>query len=282
MIVGIVGLGLIGGSMAKAYKKAGCTVYASNRTEQTARFAILAGASDGLLDDETIPRCELILLTVYPDASIAWLRENKEKIAKTATVIDCCGVKKAVCDACFPIAEEQGFSFVGGHPMAGTQFSGFKYSDGDLFRGAPMVLVPKKGVDMAYLENIKRLLAPAGFGALSITSAEEHDRLIAFTSQLAHVVSNAYIKSPTARRHTGFSAGSYKDLTRVAWLNETMWTELFLDNRENLIFELSHLIGELEKYKTALETADGNTLKALLKEGREIKEEVDGGGKSSC
>ncbi len=282
MIVGIVGLGLIGGSMAKAYKKAGCTVYASNRTEQTARFAILAGASDGLLDDETIPRCELILLTVYPDASIAWLRENKEKIAKTATVIDCCGVKKAVCDACFPIAEEQGFSFVGGHPMAGTQFSGFKYSDGDLFRGAPMVLVPKKGVDMAYLENIKRLLAPAGFGTLSITSAEEHDRLIAFTSQLAHVVSNAYIKSPTARRHTGFSAGSYKDLTRVAWLNETMWTELFLDNRENLIFELSHLIGELEKYKTALETADGNTLKALLKEGREIKEEVDGGGKSSC
>lgn len=282
MIVGIVGLGLIGGSMAKAYKKAGCTVYASNRTEQTARFAILAGASDGLLDDETIPRCELILLTVYPDASIAWLRENKEKIAKTATVIDCCGVKKAVCDACFPIAEEQGFSFVGGHPMAGTQFSGFKYSDGDLFRGAPMVLVPKKGVDMAYLENIKRLLAPAGFGTLSITSAEEHDRLIAFTSQLAHVVSNAYIKSPTARRHTGFSAGSYKDLTRVAWLNETMWTELFLDNRENLIFELSHLICELEKYKTALETADGNTLKALLKEGREIKEEVDGGGKSSC
>lgn len=282
MIVGIVGLGLIGGSMAKAYKKAGCTVYASNRTEQTARFAILAGAPDGLLDDETIPRCELILLTVYPDASIAWLRENKEKIAKTATVIDCCGVKKAVCDACFPIAEEQGFSFVGGHPMAGTQFSGFKYSDGDLFRGAPMVLVPKKGVDMAYLENIKRLLAPAGFGTLSITSAEEHDRLIAFTSQLAHVVSNAYIKSPTARRHTGFSAGSYKDLTRVAWLNETMWTELFLDNRENLIFELSHLIGELEKYKTALETADGNTLKALLKEGREIKEEVDGGGKSSC
>ena len=282
MIVGIVGLGLIGGSMAKAYKKAGCTVYAYNRTEQTARFAILAGASDGLLDDETIPRCELILLTVYPDASIAWLRENKEKIAKTATVIDCCGVKKAVCDACFPIAEEQGFSFVGGHPMAGTQFSGFKYSDGDLFRGAPMVLVPKKGVDMAYLENIKRLLAPAGFGTLSITSAEEHDRLIAFTSQLAHVVSNAYIKSPTARRHTGFSAGSYKDLTRVAWLNETMWTELFLDNRENLIFELSHLIGELEKYKTALETADGNTLKALLKEGREIKEEVDGGGKSSC
>ena len=281
MIVGIVGLGLIGGSMAKAYKKAGCTVYCCNRTEQTVRFAQLAGAADGLLDGETIPRCELILLTVYPEASVDWLRAHRQEIAKTATVIDCCGVKRAVCEACFAIAAAQGFEFVGGHPMAGTQFSGFKYSDGDLFRGAPMVLVPKKGVDMAYLENIKRLLQPAGFGTLSVTTAEEHDRLIAFTSQLAHVVSNAYIKSPTARRHAGFSAGSYKDLTRVAWLNETMWTELFLDNRDDLIFELDHIIGELEKYKAALEAGDGETLKALLKEGREIKEEVDGGGKGN-
>ena len=144
-----------------------------------------------------------------------------------------------------------------------------------------MVIVPKKNVDMAYLENVKRLLAPAKFGQISVTTAEEHDRLIAFTSQMAHVVSNAFIKSPTARLHRGFSAGSYKDLTRVAWLNESMWTELFLDNRDNLIFELDTFINELEKYKQALQEQDADRLKALLAEGRIIKEEVDGGGKGN-
>ena len=281
MIVGIVGLGLIGGSMAKAYKAADCTVYVANRTRQTADFAMLAGAADGILDESTIPRCELILLTVYPQSSIDWLKEHQTLISKTATVIDCCGVKRVLCEKCFAIAAKQGFEFVGGHPMAGTQFSGFKYSDGNLFRGAPMVIVPKKNVDMAYLENVKRLLAPAKFGQISVTTAEEHDRLIAFTSQMAHVVSNAFIKSPTARLHRGFSAGSYKDLTRVAWLNESMWTELFLDNRDNLIFELDTFINELEKYKQALQEQDADRLKALLAEGRIIKEEVDGGGKGN-
>lgn len=280
MTVGIVGLGLIGGSMAKAYKQAGCTVYVCNRTEQISQFAILAGAADGILDEQTIPKCELILITVYPGSSIDWLDKNKELISCETTVIDCCGVKRAVCDKCFKIAEEQGFEFVGGHPMAGTQFSGFKYSDSSLFKGAPMVIVPKKGVDMAYLENIKRLLVPAGFGSISVTTAEEHDKVIGFTSQMAHIVSNAFIKSPTARKHKGFSAGSYRDLTRVAWLNETMWTELFLDNRDNLIFELDTMINELQKYKKAIEENNADDLKFLLAEGRKIKEEVDGGGKS--
>lgn len=280
MTVGIIGLGLIGGSMAKAYKAAGATVYVSNRTEKIAEFAVLAGAADGILNKSNISKCELVIITVYPQSTVQWLEDNKELISKTATVIDCCGVKKSICDDCFKIAEEQGFEFVGGHPMAGTQFSGFKYSDADLFKGAPMVIVPKKGVDMAYLENIKRLLKPAGFGSISVTTAEEHDRIIGFTSQMAHIVSNAFIKSPTARSHSGFSAGSYRDLTRVAWLNETMWTELFLDNRENLIFELDTMINELEKYKKAIENDNADTLKELLAEGRRIKEEVDGCGKS--
>lgn len=275
-------MGLIGGSMAKAYKAGNHEVYVWNRTRQTAEFAVLAGAANGLLTAETAPKCELILLTVYPESSVQWLEEFRSAISANATVIDCCGVKRKLCDRCFAIAAESGFEFVGGHPMAGTQFSGFKYSDADLFRGAPMVIVPKKGVDMAYLENIKRLLSPVGFGHFSVTTAEEHDRMIGFTSQMAHIVSNAFIKSPTARHHKGFSAGSYRDLTRVAWLNETMWTELFLDNRDNLLFELDTLIGELDKYRQAIDCGDAERLKALLAEGRKIKEEVDGIGKGSC
>lgn len=278
MIVGIVGLGLIGGSMAKTYKADDQTVYVCNRTSSVTQFAILAGAADGELDEKTIPLCDLILLTIYPESSIEWLQQHEKLIASKTVVVDCCGVKKLICEKCFEIARKNGFEFVGGHPMAGTQFSGFKYAKADLFQGAPMVLVPKPGVDMNYLEHVKKLLAPAHFGHISVTTAEEHDRLIAFTSQMAHIVSNAFIKSPTARRHKGFSAGSYRDLTRVAWLNETMWTELFLDNRENLIFELDTMIHELERYREAIQNNDAQTLRELLAEGRKIKEEVDGNG----
>ena len=181
-----------------------------------------------------------------------------------------------VADEARRLAEKYGFTFVGGHPMAGTQYSGIKHARASLFRNAPMVLVPPVYDDIAFLDGIKQLLAPAGFGKFSITTADEHDRMIAFTSQLAHVVSNAYVKTPTAQNHKGFSAGSYKDMTRVAWLNENMWTELFLENREPLLFELNSIINSLSEYRDAIEKCDADRLRGLLKDGREAKERVDG------
>ena len=160
--------------------------------------------------------------------------------------------------------------------MAGSHFSGFKYSRADLFRGAPMVLVPPRYDDIDLLQRVKDALAPCHFGMFSVTTAEAHDKMIAFTSQMPHVLSNAFIKSPTARSHKGFSAGSYKDLTRVAWLNAPMWSELFLENRENLLFELNTYISSLTAYRDALENRDAETLTALLEEGKKVKEEVDG------
>ena len=160
--------------------------------------------------------------------------------------------------------------------MAGTQFSGFKYSRANLFNGAPMVLVPPRFDDMDLLDKIKSALAPCGFGSFSVTTAREHDRLIAFTSQMPHVISNAFIKSPTASSHKGFSAGSYKDLTRVAWLNAPMWAELCMENRENMLFELDSYIKNLQAYQTALENRDLDALTVLLEEGKRRKEEVDG------
>ena len=276
MNVGILGLGLIGGSLARAYALEGHTVYAIQRNEAMLSFAMLAGAVHGKLNEETIPKCDLILLAIYPDGSAGWLEQNAHLISKDALVLDCCGVKQEICARCFPVAEQYGFTFVGGHPMAGSQFSGFKYSRADLFDGAPMVLVPPAFDDIRLLDRAKKLLEPVGFGRVSITSAQEHDKRIAFTSQMAHIISNAYIKSPTARQHDGFSAGSYKDLTRVAWLNPDMWAELFLENRENLLFELGTLIEDLTKYKDAIEHNDFGTLRQLLDDGRRIKEEVDG------
>ena len=276
MTVGILGLGLIGGSLARAYKLAGHTVYAKNLEPEMLSFAMLAGAVDGVLDEETIPRCDLLLLAIYPEGSAAWLECNGARITRDTLVIDCCGTKQLVCSRCFPVARQYGFTFVGGHPMAGSQFSGFKYSRATLFQGAPMVLVPPVYDDMALLQRVKDALEPCGFGFFSVTTAEAHDRMIAFTSQMPHILSNAFIKSPTALEHKGFSAGSYRDLTRVAWLNPGMWTELFLENRENLLFELDQYINSLTEYREALQERDEQRLYRLLDEGKRRKEEVDG------
>ena len=276
MIVGILVLGLIGGSLARAYSLAGHTVYIRNRDESMLSFAVLSGAADGKLDETTIPKCDLILLAIYPGGSASWLEENAGLISKEALVIDCCGIKKEVCQRCFPVAEKYGFTFVGGHPMAGSQFSGFKYSRASLFKGAPMVLVPPRYDDMELLQRVQDALAPCEFGMFSVTTAEQHDKMIAFTSQMPHILSNAFIKSPTARSHKGFSAGSYKDLTRVAWLNAPMWSELFLENRENILFELETYIENLTAYRDAIANNDSEKLTALLEEGKRCKEEVDG------
>lgn len=275
--VGIVGLGLIGGSLAKAFKRhEDIRVLGFDQDKTILDFAHLAQAIDGILMPETLADCELILLATYPQGVIDWLTEHAGRIAKEAMVIDCGGTKQRICQACFPLAEQHGFTFVGGHPMAGTQHSGFRYSREDLFDGSPMVIVPPNFGDIRLLDRVKTLLSPVGFGRISLTTAAEHDRIIAFTSQMAHVVSNAYVKSPTAIAHQGFSAGSYRDLTRVAWLNPDMWTELFLENRDALLYELDVFQESLTQYRAALEANDVGKLRHLLEEGKQRKKEVDG------
>ena len=276
MKVGIVGLGLIGGSFAKAYHAAGWEVLAADIDRQMLDFAMLQGAVNGELTEDAQADCDLILIAVYPRAAVEYLQKHGAKIGKKPVVIDCCGTKRVVCEACFPLAQEFGFTYLGGHPMAGTHNSGFKYARSNLYHGAPMVLVPPVFDDIELLQRAKDLLQPAGFGKFSVTTAEAHDEMIAFTSQLAHVVSNAYIKSPTAGSHKGFSAGSYKDLTRVAWLNPQMWAELFLENRDYLMRELDILSENLNAYRKALAEQDLPTLTQLLDDGRRRKEEVDG------
>ena len=276
MKAGIVGLGLIGGSFAKAYHVAGHTVLARELDRSVLSFAELSDAVDGELTKENIGDCDIILICVYPQAVIDFLDEMGPYIGKKPVVIDCCGTKRVPMYEGEKLAEQYGFLYVGGHPMAGTQFSGFKYAKETLFKGAPMVIVPPVYDNIELLEKVKELLEPAGFRKITVTTAEKHDEMIAFTSQLAHVVSNAYIKSPTALAHKGFSAGSYRDMTRVAWLNPQMWAELFLDNKDNLIKEIDILIDSLTSYKEAIEKDDRETLVKLLDDGKKRKEEVDG------
>ena len=282
MTIGIVGLGLIGGSMAKAYREysnesgLNFKIYGYNRSESTLNEAIADGTVTAKLDESTVPLCDLILVGLYPESSIEYIRQISPYIRNDAYVIDLCGTKELICNACFALADEYGYTFVGGHPMAGTHKSGYKFSRSNMFHGAPMVFVPKDLDDIPLRIKLTQMLSPAGFGMYSFTTAVEHDRMIAFTSQLAHVVSNAYVKSPTAKNHKGFSAGSYKDLTRVAWLNETMWTELFFENKKALTFEIDQIISSLSEYRDALSENDRDKMKNLLRDGRVAKEEIDG------
>lgn len=276
MTVGVCGLGLIGGSMAKAYKQSGHTVFGADCDTAALGYASLAGIIDGVLDSTSIPTCDLIFIALYPRTAVEYLKSIAPTVDKNTVIIDLCGTKKEICECGFALAEKYGFTFVGGHPMAGTQYSGIKYSKATLFKNAPMVLVPEVCDDIFFLANIRQLLAPAMFGKISVTTAEEHDKMIAFTSQLAHVVSNAYVKSPTAQNHKGFSAGSYKDMTRVAWLNENMWTELFLENKQPLLNEIDCIINSLKEYRDAIAEDDADKLRSILRDGRIAKEKVDG------
>ncbi len=274
MTIGVVGLGLIGGSIAKALKKnTPHTVLGYDTDESVMKKALLVGACDGVLNDVSL--LDILIVALYPSATVEYIKSVAAKLKPTATVIDADGVKGYVCKELFPLAKEYGFTFIGGHPMAGMEFSGFDYSKEALFNNASMILVPDTNVKITVLEEIKELFLSLGFTRIQISTADEHDKMIALTSQLAHILSSAYVKSPSAINHKGFSAGSFQDMTRVARLNEKMWTELFFENKENLLIEIDGLIERLKEYKTALYQDDTETMFMLLKEGRERKALVD-------
>ena len=272
MIVGIIGLGLIGGSMAKAIKH--CTdhtVHGMDMSSQVVLKAKMLQVIDDELTTEKIQNCDLIIVALYPRATIDFIKTNAERL-RGAVVVDCCGVKSIVQNAVLPIARENGFVFVGGHPMAGIEYSGFEYSKIDLFNGASMILTPDPQTNIPDLDLLKRFFLSLGFAHIQLSTPEEHDHVIAYTSQLAHVLSSAYVKSEAAMKQCGFSAGSFKDMTRVALLNVDMWTELFLSNSEPLADEVEALAARLTQYSKAIRAYDAETLSKLLDDGCQRKQ----------
>ncbi|MBR4360883.1 MAG: prephenate dehydrogenase [Clostridia bacterium] len=276
MVFGIVGLGLIGGSLARSIKfHSDNTVYGTDLSETALLQAKMVKAIDGELTDEILESCDVVLIALYPQAAVEWALARKDRFMPGALVIDCCGVKRYVCDRLFPAFQGTAFTFIGGHPMAGRERSGFSFAQDDLFENASMILAPAPGTDIETIRRAKEIFLSIGFGRVRFTTPREHDEMIAFTSQLAHVVSSAYVKTPLATQHKGFSAGSFRDMTRVARLNETMWTELFLENDDLLLDQIQHLIDRLTEYRDALRDRDEARLRQLLREGREIKEALE-------
>jgi prephenate dehydrogenase len=276
MRIGIIGLGLIGGSLAKALRaRTRHEVVGTDICDATVAAACASGAVQDGLACSDLPTCQALMLALPPQACLTFLREHAHQIAPQTLVVDCCGVKRSICATGFAEASKNGFHFLGGHPMAGREFSGFQAATETLFDHAVMLLVPQAGEQDDIIRHAKELFLSIGFARVMLTSAEEHDEQIAITSQLAHLVSNAYVKSPRAHVHHGFSAGSFADLTRVARLNEKLWTELFLENNDYLIREIDELMGALREYREAIADKDAPRLCALLKTGRECKEQQD-------
>lgn len=275
MNIGVVGLGLIGGSLAKTAKlHLDATVFGCDLNEQTMMQASLLGAIDGELTEDSLRQCDVVLVALYPQAIVTWVKEHAAFFKDDALVIDCGGVKEVICRELEPLAEGKAWHFIGGHPMAGREFSGFKYAKDDLFDKASMILTPKGDEDLPVLQRARDFFMDMGFRRVQFTTAKTHDEMIAYTSQLAHIVSSAYVKCPLAQKHKGFSAGSFADMTRVARLAEDMWTELFFDNRDALLPEVDGLVQRLTQYRDALRDNDHETMRALLREGREVKEQL--------
>lgn len=276
MNIGIVGLGLIGGSLAKTIKlHTDHRVLGADIDLQTLLQAQLLDAIDEELTDHNLPQCDVVLVALYPSAIVEWITDHAGEFKPGALVIDCGGVKGAICREIIPVAKQHDWHFIGGHPMAGREFAGFKYARDDLFDHASMILTPMGDEDPEQLQQARDFFLDLGFRRVQFTTPPIHDEMIAYTSQLAHIVSSAYVKCPLAGRHKGFSAGSFADMTRVARLSESMWTELFFDNRDALLPEVDGLVERLTAYRDALKEGDRTRMCELLREGREIKEKLE-------
>ncbi len=274
MNITIVGLGLIGGSLAKAISsRTQHTVFGIDRDPKVLDLALSDGAIRHDIGLKALGQSDLIVLALYPGQCIDFVKQNASRIGKGTVVTDVCGVKKSVCEAIAPVAKKSGFLFVGGHPMAGREQYGFEAAKEDLFDGASYVLTPSAGgVDDKAVDVIRTLALSIGCGRVVLTTPEDHDRRIAYTSQLPHVLAAAYVNSPTCPMHVGYSAGSYLDVSRVARINENLWPELFIQNRDALTTEIDYLIENLTQMRQAVASQDVDALTDALRHSRMRKE----------
>ena len=272
MNIAVIGLGIIGGSFCKALKKyTDNHIIGINRTKETAQKALEVGAIDEIGTPESLSKADIVILALYPQAAIDFIEKNGSFIKKGAIVTDSSGIKRAICPTLSGLAEKFGFVFIGSHPMAGKEKNGFDVSDADLYRNASYIITPC-GAPEDKVQILANLARKIGFGTVKISDPEEHDRMIAFTSQLPHVLACAYVLSPCCPNHKGFSAGSYRDVSRVANINSKLWSELFLENKEPLIQELDILIDNITKIKNSIAEEDKETLTDLLEQGHMVKE----------
>lgn len=270
----ICGLGLIGASLAKTIKKnTNHTVLGWNRTSSVTEKALRDGAIDKTGDiDELISQADITIINFYPNAIVPFILEHKDSFKKDSIVTDSCGIKTKICEEMD--RDDLNFYFIGAHPMAGREVGGYDNSLDNLFDNASFICTPYEHTPRNKTDALVGLAQEMGFARTVVTTPEHHDEMIAFTSQIAHVLACSYVLSPLAPMHAGYSAGSYRDVSRVARINADMWTQLFLDNKEPLVREIDDLVSNLMRFKYNIVNGDGDALNELMKKGNKIKEEI--------
>ncbi len=272
----VAGLGLIGGSMAKAIKKnTDCRVLGWNRTRAISEKALDEGAIDSIADERDFETCDLLIPAMPPSATEQFLLDRIPRLRRGSLVVDLVGVKTRIVEKIGPLARQYGVRFTGGHPMQGLARAGYERSFADLYKGASMILVPSAATAPGDIDELGSFFRSIGFGRITVAGAEVQDHMIAHTSQLAHIVSNSYVRSPVSSNYVGFSGGSYKDMTRIACLDEKIWKELFIWNKAALLPEIDDLLKNIGSLRAAIEAEDYSTLESLLREGRIAKERID-------
>lgn len=275
MNVLICGLGLIGASLAKTLKKnTEHTVLGWNRTPSVTEKALRDGAIDRTGDiDDLIAEADITFVNFYPDAIVPFILEHKDSFKQDSIVTDSCGIKTKICTE-MGTYNDLKFYFIGAHPMAGREVGGYDNSLDNLFENASFICTPYADTPRNKTDALVGLAQDMGFKRTVVTTPEHHDEMIAFTSQIAHVLACSYVLSPLAPMHAGYSAGSYRDVSRVARINADMWTQLFLDNKEPLVREIDDLVSNLMRFKYNIVNGDGEALTELMKKGNKIKEEI--------
>ena len=271
----ILGLGLMGGSYAESLTSHGFEVGAVARRQETIDYALREGIikhGRAEIDPEYIRQFDLLIFAMYPHAFVEWIEKYQQYIKPNALISDVTGVK---CSIVYKIQDmlRPDLEFIGAHPMAGKEKFGYDYSEATLFDNAYMIFTPVNA-DENNVDMLKELSQKIGFKGVTVSTPAEHDRIIAYTSQMPHVLACAYVSDPDAMLHNGFSAGSYKDISRVADINARLWQELFIENSSQLVGHIDVLIDNLQKIKQLIENGDHKALQDALQKARDTKAKI--------
>lgn len=275
LTVTVVGLGLIGGSVARALKTSVKAIYGVDCDNSVLKFAKEQNIIDEGYTNAKEPLCksDIVILCLYPNASLNFVRDNINNFKDNSILTDVVGVKSPL----MKLYNETNpnFIYIGGHPMAGREVSGFINSTDTMFNGANFIVTPPLGATEEQIKVVEKLAIAIGCATITRTTPENHDKIIAYTSQLPHVIATAMCDTPLLVKHKNFTGGSFEDVTRVAKINELLWTELFLNNSEYLIEEIDRFTNSLNDIKTAIKCGDNSKLMDIMRRVRLDKELID-------
>lgn len=272
MKIGIVGLGLMGGSYAMGLSKKH-EVYGVDTNLDSLDFAIKKGFISGVLSKEKISKMDVLILAIYPQAILNYLKENHSYLRKHQIITDICGVKSSFVEEATNLAMPA--IYCSTHPMAGKEKIGIEYANPDIFQGANYLITPLMDTPLETIQCLSEIGRDLGFGKISVVDIHKHDHMIGFTSQLTHAIAVSLVNSDSATDTVDFIGDSYRDLTRIAMINEVLWSELFIENKAELLRHIDAFEGCLDELKQALKKEDKNKLAELFQHSTQIRRKME-------